>query len=507
MVSPELALLLSRASAAISWRAWEFSASLVLFDIAPTSLSLVAAFGLADTLVQAVSGPALGNYVDRTNRSRSAITMYVVQHVLIVVSCLAAAGAFLFDPGSAGRIGFAAFVIVAGVLAGAGATGSTLSVEQVWVVAICGTDNVALTNLNSKMRAVDLCALLLAPLGAAALLQYAGTWIFVLSFAAYSAVSFFPEVMLLRVASAALAKRQAAAVLAESPQRESPAPTSSPNESARLVEKAADNVTTESALPVAPSSWQSFLSSIRRFCDTLTLYARQPSAPLMIALALLYFTVLSFHGVMTAYLQSEGSSDLVISLFRGVGAIFGLLSTLIFPFITRCISLPVISACSILFQLVFITLGAVPLALDLFRSRDTLLYTFQGGVAVSRLGLWLADLAIMQFIQETTPTEQLGAVQGTQRSVCAIFELLSYVAALVFAQPSQFPVLMLGSLAAVALAAAICTYFAFWRWGKDAAGIRRDEDAGESTPLLRSPAKASVPLAGVLEVDSEALLK
>lgn len=492
LVSPEAALLISRASAAVGWRAWEFAAALVLFDLYPSSLTLVAAFGLADTLVQAATGPALGRYVDRTERYRSAITMYAIQHTLVAVSCLAAAGAFLFPPDSAGRLGLAATVVVAGVLAGAGATGSTLSVEQVWVVALCGSEGAALTSLNSKMRAVDLAALLLAPLAAAAVLQYAGSWTFVLAFAAYSIVSFFPEALLLRVAGAALAERRAAAAPSEATL------LLGKEEAAAATPGATDPGANTAAVPAATSFGGGPAAALCvRTVSPLLLYARQPAAPVMLALALLYFTVLSFHGVMTAYLQAEGSSDLVISLFRGAGALFGLLSTAIFPFAAPRLSLPALAAGSVLFQLAFITLGAVPLVLGALPSRDSLLYVFQGGTAVSRLGLWLADLAITQLIQETSAAAELGAVQGTQRSVCAVFELLSYVATLVFAQPAQFPILMLGSLGAVALSAAICAHYAWAQRGKGGGaggawqlleGVGESGEAaaaGEEAPLLR----------------------
>ena len=444
MFSPEFSLLLSRASAAVSWRAWEFVAALILSDLYPDSLTLVAAFGLTDTFVQIVTGSALGSYVDRTERYKSAVNMYIVQHVLICASALSAAGAFFFDPNSIGRASLSAIVVATGVLAGAGSTGSALSVEQVWVVALCGTNKEALTNLNSKMRAVDLAALLLAPLAAAAALQFTNSFVFVIGFAIYSGISFFPEVFLLQLARNALSKRLSAEKLAiETISSESD-------------DKKIEIVSTEKDSSVKVH--QSFL--FKSLSNPIILYAKQPSVLLMLALAILYFTVLSFHGVMTVYLKAEGSSDVTISAFRGAGAIFGILSTAVFPFTTAYISLPTLSAISVLFQLFFVTLGAIPLSFNILLSRYLLLNLFQGFIAVSRFGLWLADLSISQFTQETTSADVLGSVQGTQRSVCAAFELLSYVITLIYSDPSQFSILMLSSLAAVTLSGVICFYYA-----------------------------------------------
>jgi iron-regulated transporter 1 len=454
-MSPEQLLILSRLSAAVSWRSWEFVAALILSDLYPNSLTIVAVFGLSDTFVQIVTGSSLGSYVDRTERYRSATVMYIIQHVLICSSALAAAGAFFFDQNSSGRAGLSAVVVIAGVFSGAGATGSALSVEQVWVVALCGKDSDALTNLNSKLRAVDLAALLFAPLAAAAALQFTTSWVFAIAFAIYSGISFFPEAFLLRLADVALLERNANKKMNELEVEAVSDSASNAETTNKIKDDSTVLVSGESNSHGVVKKGLSFI------IDPLVLYVYQPSFLLMFALALLYFTVLSFHGVMTVYLKVEGSSDVAISLFRGAGAVFGILSTAVFPCVAGRIALPSLSAISVLFQLAFITLGAIPLSLDLFfLSRDVLLSLFQGFTAVSRFGLWLADLSISQYTQETTDTKVLGSVQGTQRSVCALFELLSYVTTLIFSNPQQFSILMYCSLAAVALSGAICVFVA-----------------------------------------------
>ncbi len=44
---------------------WEFSIGLILLDLHPESLALVALFGLIDSLAQVLAGPFLGAYIDR----------------------------------------------------------------------------------------------------------------------------------------------------------------------------------------------------------------------------------------------------------------------------------------------------------------------------------------------------------------------------------------------------------------------------------------------------------
>ncbi len=60
-------------------------------------------------------------------------------------------------------------------------------------------------------------------------------------------------------------------------------------------------------------------------------YFHQSILPAALALALLYLTVLSLGLLMTAYLKWQGMTEAKLSLYRGAGAISGLLSTVVFP--------------------------------------------------------------------------------------------------------------------------------------------------------------------------------
>ena len=44
---------------------WEFSIGLILLELCPDSLALVALFGLIDSIAQVIAGPHIGAYVDR----------------------------------------------------------------------------------------------------------------------------------------------------------------------------------------------------------------------------------------------------------------------------------------------------------------------------------------------------------------------------------------------------------------------------------------------------------
>jgi len=66
------------------------------------------------------------------------------------------------------------------------------------------------------------------------------------------------------------------------------------------------------------------------------LYFQQSTLLPGLALALLYFTVLSLGFLMTSFLAWQGMSEATISLFRAAGALSGLMATVVFPALQRC---------------------------------------------------------------------------------------------------------------------------------------------------------------------------
>lgn len=61
------------------------------------------------------------------------------------------------------------------------------------------------------------------------------------------------------------------------------------------------------------------------------IYFRQSVARPGLALASLYFTVISFGAITTGYAYTQCLSESVLSIVRGVGSLFGVLSTFVFP--------------------------------------------------------------------------------------------------------------------------------------------------------------------------------
>jgi iron-regulated transporter 1 len=168
-----------------------------------------------------------------------------------------------------------------------------------------------------------------------------------------------------------------------------------------------------------------------------------------VGLSLLYFNVLSFSGMMTAYLVSRGMPFGRIGTWRGISSAVGLLGTFCYHWSAKKFQLEFTGLWSIIFEFacLSVTFGSI------FVSDDglslTLLIT---GVLPSRIGLWVYDIAMTQMMQEFVAPPFRGSVGGTQNSMNAVCELLPYLLGMIFSKPSQFHVFIVGGYVAVAIA-------------------------------------------------------
>lgn len=191
-------------------------------------------------------------------------------------------------------------------------------------------------------------------------------------------------------------------------------------------------------------------------------FLRQPFLLAALALALLYFTVLSLGYLMIAFLKSAGETEAVISAFRAVGAVAGLAATVSFPALHARLGLRLCGAVGVLYQLTWLAASVTPIIAHTAAPGAAaaavphgLLIFMLTGLAASRSGLWLFDLAVSQIMQQGALPDELGAVCGAQAAACSFFDILMFVACLGAHRPAQFPWLMAASLATVATAAAM----------------------------------------------------
>ena len=182
---------------------------------------------------------------------------------------------------------------------------------------------------------------------------------------------------------------------------------------------------------------------------SLQLYFRQSMAFAGLGLALLYFNVLTFSGMMTAYLVSEGMSISTIGMWRGFSSVIGLLATFFYHQSAKMFSLQVTALWSIVWEFLCLSLTFASIFVDDKTIQLTLLI---GGVIPSRIGLWVYDIAVTQLFQKSVAEMVRGQVGGTQMSLNALMEMLPFGLAFIYHKPSQFYVLIIGGYVAVAAA-------------------------------------------------------
>ena len=71
------------------------------------------------------------------------------------------------------------------------------------------------------------------------------------------------------------------------------------------------------------------------FIDGWKIFIRQEVAIVGFSLAVIYLTVLGFSGVTSSYLLTQGLRKDFIGLFQGLGAIFGVTGTVLYPFLRK----------------------------------------------------------------------------------------------------------------------------------------------------------------------------
>ncbi|EDO43654.1 predicted protein, partial [Nematostella vectensis] len=358
-------------------RMWEFAVALYLVELTPGSLRLTAIFQLTRTLCTILLGPYVGAWVDANPRLKVAQRSLVAQNLAVAASALILLlilSVKLFHGLFVLLVGLAIFVACFSVLAG---IATKIAVQKDWVVVICQGDKSLLAGTNAIMRRIDLVCKILAPALVGQVMTYVSKSAGVILIASWNVLSVFVEYfMLLRVyhsvPSLAHKKIDKKLTQQENPQESQEEIRGSRD---RLVFMETEGGDSEalvsrpgSALPQSPQTSRPKPGIIQRLKTRITttksvwqVYMRQEVARPGVALAILYFTVISFGSVTTGYLYTQNLSESLLSILRGVGALFGIAATFVFPKLRDSIGLvrSGLFSMSAQFICVLLCLGAV----------------------------------------------------------------------------------------------------------------------------------------------------
>jgi len=215
-------------------------------------------------------------------------------------------------------------------------------------------------------------------------------------------------------------------------------------------------------------------------------YGRQPVLGAAIAMALLYMTILSFDQVTNGYVYSQGVPENLLAVAQGVGSLSGILGTLIFPALRNRIGIRWAGLLSLCLELlclspsvVSIWLNGSPFDPDAYfsptvsptenyvssttagenKNSKLSVIVLLGSIVSARCGLWMADLAITQLMQQAASPSERGAVFGVQSGLQQLMSMLKNAMAIALPLPSTFGILILASYSSITMA--LLTYILF----------------------------------------------
>ncbi|OQR94694.1 Ferroportin (FP) Family [Achlya hypogyna] len=425
-------------------RMWQFAVPLLFMEIFVDTLLPSALFSLVRFtpvlfttigvayIVGVAAVPSLGQWLDRSNRMRVLSISIAVENACVLVSTVALGLILtvLAHAPTAQWTWTGPLSALFGVTLVAGAVGSvfgdaqTLSIEKDWVVVLAAETRSALGGWNTAMRRIDLSCALLAPASFGVIVDFAGTDPMTRAAVGAAAVGGW------NLLSAPLEYAMARDVYAFVPALRG------------------GNCT------VQPKATLSAGAYVRMWAA----YARHPTFLVSFAFCALYMTVLSGGGLNTAYLQWRGLPLSLLGASSGLGALFGLVGTLLFPQLVACCGrVERVAVLSVwLFWLTLLPIGGCFVLLGETRTTD---YVMMGAVLLSRMWLWSCDLAETQIMQEWVEPDRRGTINAMQSATSKLFYIGVLLVGVAFADPREFETLVFVSLAAVGSAA---VGFAVW---------------------------------------------
>ncbi|ETO75417.1 hypothetical protein F444_08975 [Phytophthora nicotianae P1976] len=420
-------------------RMWEFAVPILFMEIFVDTLLPGACFSLVMYASCLIVIPSVGRQLDAANRWKAMRLAIILENANIIAST-ALLGAMLLLTDADGfhkpewtwplTLLFVGTLICGGV-GQVLSEAQTLGIERDWVVIIAqssGTEpSSALASLNIILRRIDLACKLLGPLAFGVIMDFAGRDPTTRAMIGASTVAIWNGL------STPLEYFMTQDIYKLVPELAIKESSKQPNDEEEL----------------ASADDQSTLS---RYVGMWRNYSRHPVFLLSFSYCALYMTVLDNGSLNTAYLKWRGVPGSLLASSRGAGAVFGLLGTVLFPYLRRTI--PRLECAAVLsIWLFWLCLAPILVAFLLSGESRVSDYVMLCCMVGARMWLWSADLTETQLMQEWIEPSRRGAVNAMQTATCQLFYMLIQVVGIIFHDPRQFEALVLFSVATVLAAA------------------------------------------------------
>ncbi|MEN0060072.1 MAG: ABC transporter substrate-binding protein [Bdellovibrio sp.] len=423
IVKTEAQLLAGRLLTRSGDQAWDFVVPFALLHVFPGKLQVAALDYLIIKMGTFFLTPWVGRWIDSSQRTAVIkagvwLQFFAVLGGIVIFYLLDAlvVGWSLVLSVREGVIALFSLLSLFGVLASLGSLITDISVGNDLAPALIPSER--LTQFNSWLRRVDLGTEVGAPIVAGVLFALESSRVPLLGLvliAVWNLLSFVPEYLLLL------------------------------------------NVIKKSGLHIKETnvtkSWKELLQfNIRES-------VANPIFWLIFSYALLWLSVLSPHGVLLAgYLKDKMAlPEGEIGLFRGLGAVFGLISTVTFPYFVKKWGLIESSKLHLAFQGFVLVIGIAAFTV----ASPMSVYIFLACILLSRIGLYGFSNGEFELRQRLIPEKKRGELNSLSYLTTTMATLVLFGAGSLLPSTEDFKYLVYASLAAVLLA-----NFVFFRWVK-----------------------------------------
>ncbi|GAB2235938.1 hypothetical protein Droror1_Dr00026383 [Drosera rotundifolia] len=446
-----------------SARMWEFSVALYMINIWPNSLLLTALYGVVESASVAFFGPIVGQLVDKLTYVKVLQLWSVIQNLSFMVAGGTVIALLHYSDLKTTRFPIFALLValtnVSGAVGVLSALAGTILIEREWVVVISEDQAPGmLTKLNSVIRRIDLACQLFAPVVSGLLISFISLTASAIGLAFWNVLSVCLLYWLL------ISVYKGIPSLREREVTRAARRSSRDPEQITSVDEQTQRLLPESIEETDVSEYSQRAGVFHRllnlpYLSAWKVYLKQDVVLAGVSLALLYFTVLSFGSLMTAALEWDGIPAYIIAIARGISATIGITATFTYPILQSYISTIRTGLWSIWSQWSFllVCVGSIWI-----RNGITSAYMLMGGVAASRLGLWMFDLAVLRQMQDQVSESDRCVVGGVQNSLQSTLDMMGYVMGILVSDPKDFWKLVIVSFLLVTLAALLYTLYV-WR--------------------------------------------
>ena len=480
-------LYVSRALSALGARFKAFCLGVFINKLASENLRIVAIYGFVVNVSAIIFGASVGRWIDQNKRLFAAKVCLLAENVSVTLAYLVLVLYYTFwTENEVSKWIVIGSVILISILANLASLGCKITIEKDWIVVMTAGDETRLASMNAVFTTINLAALVLSPMFSGLLFHLANQEVVALAIGLWNIVSIFIEYYLM------ISIYNDHPELAMKKELEPVAIDGT--------KKSVDWISCRLDKP-----W----NYIKDVGTGWKLYMTHNVRNAGLGLAFLWMTVLGFDNITYGFCLSQCVTEGLLGILVGVSAFIGILGSLSFPYIRKRLGLArtgLIGMGSLIIadllcvmsiwldgspfdpqtygndkepterindnEIDFSTLQ--PNFGDIKNSTSSLseelpdcqissflsVSILLSGILLAKFGLWIADLTIMQTLQEEVEEENRGVINGVQNSINSLMDTIKF--SLVISLPGEktFGFLIIASFISIVCGAVSYTKYA-----------------------------------------------